>query len=93
MGSALLFTWQQKELGEITVVDPVMNKLGVTHVESLEKLSADYFPDVIVLAIKPQNFDEILPQLSKFSGALFVSIAAGKTISSIQKFIPEARGY
>ena len=40
--------------------------------------------DIIILAVKPQKFDEILPEISNFvSDKLVISIAAGKTISFI----------
>lgn len=49
--------------------------------------------DVVVLAIKPQQFGDVLPTLAEVSaGKLFVSIAAGISIGKIEKQLdPTAR--
>ena len=40
-------------------------------------------PEIVVLAVKPQSMDAVLPDLKRFaeSGAVFLSIAAGKTLT------------
>lgn len=44
--------------------------------------------DIIILCVKPQKFDEILPQIKNFiDDKLVISIAAAKTIEYIQKHI------
>ena len=42
--------------------------------------------DILFLAVKPNKFDEIIPQISSYvkSGCVIVSIAAGKTIAAIE---------
>ena len=52
------------------------------------RLTGDYTEvyaesEIVLLAVKPQNFDEILPNLAKFEGEkpLVVSIAAGVTFA------------
>ena len=42
--------------------------------------------EIVLLAVKPQNFDEILPNLAKFEGEkpLVVSIAAGVTFAKLE---------
>ena len=39
-------------------------------------------PDIVVLAVKPQSMDLVLPDLKRFAdaGSVFLSIAAGKTL-------------
>ena len=39
-------------------------------------------PEIVVLAVKPQSMDGVLPDLKRFAdeGAVFLSIAAGKTL-------------
>jgi pyrroline-5-carboxylate reductase len=89
MGSAMLSGWLARGLAaEATiVVEPdsetaagLAEKLpGIAVVRSLDELDAT--PDVVVLAVKPQVMDDVLPAASRLEGALFLSIAAGKTLS------------
>jgi len=47
---------------------------------------------LIVLAIKPQQFEEVLPSLRLTTGKLFLSLAAGITLARMQTLLgPEAR--
>jgi pyrroline-5-carboxylate reductase len=50
-------------------------------------------PDVLVLAIKPQNLDEVAPEIAAVAGerTLVVSILAGKTIANLKARLPRAR--
>jgi pyrroline-5-carboxylate reductase len=45
---------------------------------------------VILLAVKPQLMDEVLPPLAKLAGpqTLLLSIAAGRRIASFEKYLP-----
>jgi pyrroline-5-carboxylate reductase len=47
-------------------------------------------PGVILLAVKPQLMDEVLPPLAKLAGphTLLLSIAAGRRIASFEKHLP-----
>jgi pyrroline-5-carboxylate reductase len=47
-------------------------------------------PGVILLAVKPQLMDEVLPPLAKLAGpqTLLLSIAAGRRIASFEKYLP-----
>ncbi len=58
---------------------------GVTHVKNLESLPDDVAPEVVMFAIKPQSFDDILPHYKKRFGKkpIYISIAAGKTLGSM----------
>ncbi len=77
MGSALLAGWESYPGLKISVLDPT---LGKTISES-EKLF-----DVIVLAVKPQLMDYVCRDLASkgISSSLFISIAAGKTLKSLE---------
>jgi pyrroline-5-carboxylate reductase len=89
MGQALVRGWLAKgrSPGGIEVVDPAARaraaaaQLGVAAAEIGTLRAAD----VVVLAVKPNQLAEVLPQLQELarSGAVFLSIAAGKTIDEI----------
>jgi pyrroline-5-carboxylate reductase len=84
MGSALLKGWREsKAVDNATVVDPALPSLsGVTVVSSLADV-ADDLPETILLAVKPQMLDQVMPGLAERlpDGALIISIAAGKPIA------------
>lgn len=93
MGSALLSGWTEKLASEIrvTVVDPVKPKQKVPGVfrwaESIASLPGGYVPEIIVLAVKPQSMDAVLKDIKDrkdWEESLYISIAAGKTISYFQ---------
>ncbi len=99
MGSALLAGWLAKGLHgtAVIVVEPDADasqriraeNADVTVIPTLDKLKRD--PAVLVLAVKPQVMWTILPAAAEFSDALFLSIAAGKTIDTFaQVFGPDA---
>ena len=48
--------------------------------------------DILFLAVKPNKFDEVIPQIAPHvkSSCIIVSIAAGKTIAAIEKAFGEA---
>ncbi len=96
MGSALLGGWLERGLNasDITVVEPnqetakaVTDRFGVNAVADASGVSGDFSPAAIVLAVKPQSMDDAAPAYAGFSGrgkgqgAVFLSIAAGKTIA------------
>lgn len=76
MGGALLNAWQHSNI-EVVVVDKKNSTLD----------AIDFVPETIILAVKPQAMDELLVSLTnKFGNApLYISIAAGKTISYFEK--------
>ena len=100
MGSALLQGWldQGMAAAAITIVEPnqdaaqdFTSRLGVNAVASADELEPDYAPDVVVLAVKPQLMDQVLPPYAKLTantltatGPVFLSIAAGKTLASFE---------
>ncbi|MEN3974624.1 pyrroline-5-carboxylate reductase [Emcibacter sp. SYSU 3D8] len=88
MGSALLAGWLAQGLHgtAIIVVEPdaeTSRRLkaenpDVTVVPDLKKVRRD--PEVMVLAVKPQVMGDLLSDAAAFPQALFLSIAAGKTL-------------
>ncbi len=87
MGGALLARWRGKL--DVHVVDPTGGN-GV--LKSLSQLAKDYTPDAVVFAVKPQGLDEVLPEYAeRFKIVpLFISIAAGKTLSYYEKHLGKA---
>ncbi len=53
---------------------------GVRGVASPEAVPAAFQPDMVVLAVKPQMMDAALPPYARYKNAVFLSIAAGKTL-------------
>lgn len=89
MGNALLSGWlaQGISANQIIVVEPHAAAVpdGVTLVDDVADIPAAVMPHVVVLAIKPQVFGEVLPGYARFTGgdAVFLSIAAGQTLAGM----------
>lgn len=91
MGGALLRGWLRAGLhGEVQVVEPWPVSLQSTtqvqlHTE-LETVPASFAPDIILLAVKPQQMPAVLPAYGARFGVkpLYVSIAAGRSILSYE---------
>ena len=91
MGQALVRGWLAKGRGasSIEVVDSALGaravgkELGVAARD--EVAAAGSAADVVVLAVKPNQLAGVLPQCAALarSGAVFLSIAAGKTIAEL----------
>jgi pyrroline-5-carboxylate reductase len=62
---------------------------GIDFVPVFDALSTP--PAVILLAVKPQLVEAVLPQLATLADAntLFLSIAAGRGIAGLEKYLPE----
>ncbi len=86
MGGAMLDGWLARGLGasDVIVAEPVEalrpKKPGLRTVASSTEVSET--PEIVVLAVKPQTMDAVLSDLKRFAddGAVFLSIAAGKTL-------------
>jgi pyrroline-5-carboxylate reductase len=86
MGGALLDGWLSRGLAtaDVLVAEPVEalrpKKPGLRTVGSTSEISET--PEIVVLAVKPQTMDAVLPDLHRFAeaGSVFLSIAAGKTL-------------
>ena len=89
MGSALLRGWQQQQLGTITIIEPKQPAdLGKAQwIASAADLPASYSPSAIILAIKPQMMAAALPSYARFDNSLFLSIAAGKKIETLNHLL------
>ena len=95
MGGALLGGWLERGVapGSVTVVEPQADlaagfaERGVNAVTGPGALPPDSAPEaapaVVVLAVKPQQMDAVLPDYARFArpGTVFLSIAAGKNIA------------
>lgn len=94
MGGALLRGWLDRDLapGKVTVVEPgaearqATAALGVAAVAGLDELEAAPQPAFVVLAVKPQMMDAVLPSCRRFAvpGTAFLSIAAGTTLATFE---------
>jgi pyrroline-5-carboxylate reductase len=95
MGGALLQGWLDRGLppARMAVLDPappdeivrLISAAGITHNPAPAALDR---VEVLVLAIKPQMFDEVLPGLAGLAAQrpLVVSIAAGRTMAGIERY-------
>ena len=103
MGGALLRGWLEGGYNpdEITVVEPsrasvesIVDNHAVRVFDSIQELGADIRPRVVFFAVKPQMMDEIVPYYRPVaeSGALIVSIAAGKTINFYENNLTKDAG-
>ncbi len=86
MGGAMLDGWLSRGLAaaDVLVAEPVEalrpGKPGLRAVAATSQIAET--PEIVVLAVKPQTMDAVLPDLRRFAdaGAVFLSIAAGKTL-------------
>lgn len=94
MGGALLAGWLERGLAPSIAVDPARPDVapGVTLVGQAEEIPAGFEPAAVVLAVKPQNAAETLPDYARFArSAVFVSIMAGRTVAGMRRLLgPEA---
>lgn len=88
MGSAMLAGWLEQGLApqDILVVEPNPVSLpdDVGLVGDAGSLPDDFNPDLVILAVKPQVMDQVVPHYARYPQATFLSIAAGKTIGFFQ---------
>jgi pyrroline-5-carboxylate reductase len=100
MGHALLAGWLAGGLepGRIVVQDPApqphirqeLEARGVPLHAQVPALPEP--PAVLLLAVKPQVMDEVLPQLARLAGGstVVMSIAAGRSIASLEAHLAKA---
>lgn len=79
MGQAILDGWLKNGISkdEIAIVDPFANVDGFEVMRDVGEFEGD--PEFVVLAIKPQMADDLLPILVRYKRAVYISIMAGKT--------------
>jgi pyrroline-5-carboxylate reductase len=99
MGGALLGGWLERGVAARYVVvepgpgaEPFRNRPGVEALGSPAMLAPGLNPDVVVLAIKPQMMTAALGEYRRFAAgdALWLSIAAGKTLAFFTRALGEA---
>jgi len=100
MGGALLKGWIGRGIprNQITVVEPetafrtmAEAEHGVAAIRDASEVPPSLKPGVIVLAVKPQIVDQVLPAYAGYSEAVFLSIAAGKTIAVLKALLGSSR--
>ena len=80
MGSALKRCWQKKY--HISII----SKTNPKYYKSVEELGHNYIPDVMVLAIKPQQLREVYPLYRAVARkCLVISVAAGVNVKTIEQ--------
>jgi pyrroline-5-carboxylate reductase len=93
MGGAMLKGWLADGLApqSVLVIDPHAAALpdGVISAASIDDVAEGTTGDVVVLAIKPQVMADLLPAFGRLgaAGGVFLSVAAGKTISFIESLL------
>lgn len=94
LGKVLLDSWLQNDsFHEIIVVQPTLsaqesfqNLAHLTFVPAYTDIPDNFKPDVIVIAVKPQQVLDILPNYARYQeSALFVSLATGISINRFQE--------
>lgn len=93
MGGAMLTGWLESGLSgrEVTVVDPsppekIAAAIKAAGATWLPRAEAGLVADILFIAVKPQVMDQVLPGFKPAVGeaTVVVSVAAGKTIASIE---------
>ncbi|MFP6745817.1 MAG: pyrroline-5-carboxylate reductase [Alphaproteobacteria bacterium] len=95
MGGALLGGWIASGLqpDDVAVVEPAealaqsaRDEHGVAVYGTLDDMAPGFAPQVVVLAVKPQVMDDVVPPYGRFAGpgTVFLSIAAGKSIAYLE---------
>lgn len=90
MGGAMLEGWLKRgtDAATVVVVEPAealrdrLNGTGVAAVSTTNEIPAEFAPDCVIFAVKPQQMANVTPDYARFksNGTQFLSIAAGTTI-------------
>jgi len=95
MGSALLRRFAANKLAaslrviKPTPLAPDLHPLAEWH-SGIDGLPVGYTPDIVVLAVKPQVMPDVIPVYARYSGALFLSIAAGVRLFQLRHMLQGA---
>lgn len=90
MGGAMVQGWLDAGYAakDIVIVEPAgtVGIDGPTVVESGDAVPGGFKPEIVILAVKPQVMDEAAAPYARYAGpgTCFLSIAAGRTIASLQ---------
>ena len=91
MGGAMLAGWRERGLSAAVAVDPAQPAAPgaeVTVVADAAGIPPGFAPAAVVLAVKPQNADAMLPLYARYAGsAVFLSIMAGKTLAGMGRLL------
>ncbi len=100
MGGALLNGWLESSIAAagVTIIEPTgaadfAGRDGVTVLADPSELPDGFDPEVVVLAVKPQQMDAVLGHYAGFAGpdSVFISIAAGTSMAVFERALgPEA---
>ncbi|MEZ5648632.1 MAG: pyrroline-5-carboxylate reductase [Alphaproteobacteria bacterium] len=99
MGGALAHAWLDRKIATagIFIVDPVtpaglVDRPEVTVVADADNLPDRLVPAAVLLAIKPQQMEAVLPAYARFAtdDTVFLSIAAGKTTATLSQYLGSA---
>lgn len=97
MGQALVQGWLKNGLSEAALVGinpstPSNFPGGARHLQSVESLPADMTPAAIVIAVKPNIVDSVLPVLAHFAvqDILIISVAAGVKLERLEMVFKSA---
>lgn len=96
MGSALLRGWLGRGLppAAVQVIEPnadAIAGLGVGHHAEPGTLPPGFRPRLVLLAVKPQVMEAVLPAYRRLAtGAVILSIAAGRTIATLARHLGDA---
>ena len=95
MGSAMLAGWRERGLSRCVVIEPsgaLAAGEGVEAVASAALVPADFQPQAVVLAVKPQvAADALPPAVPGFADAVILSIMAGKTVRAVEQLVGAGR--
>jgi len=97
MGGALLKGWLERGAARhVVVVEPGPGADGFLGDRLVERhrrgedVPQSFLPDVVILAVKPQTMDAAIKPYKRFVGrSLFLSIAAGKTLSYFARHLDD----
>ncbi len=95
MVGAMLAGWAERGLAAAVVVDPFASvpekrPPGASFLQKAEEIPAEFTPQAVVFAVKPQQAAEVLPAYRRFGAhAVFLSIMAGRTIAGMERLLGE----
>ena len=99
MGSAMLRGWRARGAAQrYIVIEPagphpsLAGESGIAWHGAAEELPDSLSPEAVIFAVKPQVIDAVLPPYRRWvrPETLFLSIAAGKTITGLARHLGEA---
>ncbi len=88
MGKAMLKGWLQKGLSPSYIINRHQFDLSPPHhlVHSTQDVPKDFQPKAIILAVKPNQAAELIPQLKPwYKNTLIISVLGGKTLAWLQQ--------